>query len=281
MSWPTIGAEGTITSWGSTNFYSTFLAAITPNAGTMTISNDAQDVTGINAYAATTIPGLKSATATIAGFLNNAGSAGAPYIGNAFTLTFSGGYVVNPISWEWTASSPDHDITSRTIGGGTPLWKYFRPDIFSARLRYTCFVDSSTTIALPLDPNAATSSCSLAYGNSATLAANGIITNVPISIVRGQRNLVTYELMGTGSWVSANGPFGTSRTFGNTANTDPLWTAGVPTSSPAGALVLNTGNSKTLTAQDSFWTQLRLAGTVSGAVQASANIRVTGTVVAA
>ena len=270
MSYPLISANATVTSWGSTNFYSTVLAAITPNSARINITNDDQEVTGIGAFASVMIPGLKSANVTLGGY------AGSPvYLGNAGSITSTGtpnGYVTTVQSWEWVARTPTvHDITPF---GGTPTWKTFRPDIFTSSLRYTALVDSSTSLAPAPDAGGGLQTVTLTYVSGGTIAMTGLIKQIGVTAVRGNKQLVTYQLDGSSTVTTAGGIFGTY-TMGGANNTHPLWSAG---GSAAGAMVVTLLTGKTISLADSFYTSMRVSCAPSAPVAVEFNVQATGAV---
>lgn len=270
MAYNLIGANAVVTSWGSTNFYSTCLAAITPNSARITITNDDQEVTGIGAFASVMIPGLKSANVVLGGY---AGSS--PYLGNAGAITSTGtpnGYVTTVQSWEWIARTPTvHDITPF---GGTPTWKTFRPDIFTSSLRYTALVDSSTSLAPAPDAGGGLQTVTLTYVSGGTIAMSGLIRQIGVTAARGNKQLVTYQLDGSSTVTTAGGIFG-SFTMGGANNTHPLWSAG---GSAAGAMVVTLGTGKTISLADSFYTNMRVSCAPSAPVAVEFNVQATGAV---
>lgn len=270
------GAEGAITSWGSTNIYSTILAGITPVSAVLYVGSDDIDVTGLGAFAVTKIPGLKSARVDFRGY---AGST--TYIGNNGNLAYSaGGYALHVPEWNWSMATPTvHDITEFNP---TVVWRSFMPDIYASSIRFTAGIDSTTALVMPPDPAAALPTLTLTYKSGATIASTGLIRAVSPSVVRGQKNVATYELVGTGNTTTVGGIFG-SRTWGGSNNSDttngmPLWSAG---GSAAGAMVITAVTGRTYSLADSFITSMRLSCNVGGAVMLEGSIQATGAVTVA
>lgn len=271
MGYWTIGSEGRLTSWGSANFYSTLLAAMTTNRATVRIGSDDINITGLNVHQAAYIPGLKRVQVDITAMLGST-----PYLGNNGLVSLSTGYDELVQSFEWTASTPTvHDITPFASGGGVE-WMSFRPDIFMASATFTAGVDSATALTLPPAPGASLPTLTLQYTTNGTLAASGIIRQVSAGPVRGQKNLAEYSLVGTGAWTAAGAAsvFG-SRTFGSSANNDPLWTS---TGSAVGAMVVQMAPSRTLTLTDSFWERMTLRCSVGAVPTINISVRGTGSV---
>lgn len=270
MAYPTIWAEGTIASgWTGHAFYVNLLAALTVRAATVTITNEDHDVTGLGAAVISRIPGLRSATATLQAF------AATPYIGNFMNVAYSaGGYAINPTSFEINISTPTvHDITSRTIPAGAPLWRYFRPDVFQASARYTAMADSATALVVPSVSAAALPTVTMTYGSGATLAGSGIIQQLGASITKGNKNLANYVVDWSGAVTAAGGIFG-SYVFGS--QVDPMWNgANTGTLIP---LVVTLASGRTITFADSFWTSIRISGSVGAPVMVDIGVRASGVV---
>lgn len=285
-SFPLIGSQGSVVSWGATgtasNFYADLLSSITPASARWTISGDVHDVTGMGTYAVAKIPGLKSATAVISGFGGNAAGAVTPYVGNRGTLSFSaGGYALHIQSWEWTARTlAVHDITSTTQA--TPvLWRYFRPDIFTHSCRFTALVDDTTSLVNLPDVGASLPTVTLTYGSSQTIAVTGILRMVDCTVAKGNKQLVTYEIDGTSTAAMSGGflsGLGTSDTWGGSANLTPFWTAG--SASIEGQLIINNTSTgpKRVTFADSFWTSIRVAVSPGAPVGVQIGVQATGVV---
>jgi len=269
----TKGEEGALTSWGSANINATILSGMITNSCTLFVGSDTQDVTGLGAHAAVNIPGLKTWRVDFRGF---AGSSA--YIGNNGAITYSaGGYALHVPEFTWNASTPAvHDITEFN-SGSPPEWRTYMPDIFQNSARYVAGIDADTAIVFPPAPGAALPTFTMTYKSGATLAMTGLIQRVGPAIVRGQKNMATYDVLGSGTTTAVGGVFG-SHTFGGTLNGDPLWSAG---GSATGAIVVTAASGRTYSGTDSFWTSLQLQCTVGGAVMVSGSIQGCGTLTAA
>jgi len=262
----TKGDSGSVVSWGSANFYSTLLAGISPARATVFVGADTPDVTAFQAFAATSIPGLKMCRATISAY---AGST--PYLGNAGTLAYDmGGYALHVPGWQWTASTPAvHDITEFNP---SVVWRSFMPDIFQAACSFTAGIDSATAVVLPPAPAASLPVLTLTYKTGGTLASSAIISSLNSTIAVRNKNVAAYNVKMTGTTTAAGGIFGT-KTFGSTINTDPLWSAG---GAAVGALVIQAYSGRTYTFADSMWTRIQLTCEVGAPVRVDIDVQGSG-----
>lgn len=272
----TKGEEGSVVSWGSANFYSSFLALLSSNRAAVYIGSDVVDVQAFGAYAAARTPGLKQCRATISGY---AGST--PYLGNAGLLAYSsGGYVLHAQRWSWSASSGVDDITE--FNATPPEWRSFMPDGFQADCEFTAGIDADTALALPPAPQigpSALPTLTLTYRNGGTLAAKAVIQSVNATIPLRGKNLAAYNVLGTGIWTAAGASslFG-SRTFASAVNQDPFWSVG---GAAAGALVIQAASGRTYSFADSFWTRMQLTAEVGSPVRVDVSVQGTGVLTAA
>lgn len=266
MAYILAGIQGALTSWGSANQNATIASAITPASVNCTIAGDSQNVTGLNANYATMIPGLKSTSGTITGFTGST-----PYIATSGQVAYnSGGYALHIYSAEATLRTATvHDITELSSGS---QWKAFRPDLFTWSFRYTAGIDNTDPIVAPPNTGASLPTVTLTYGSGATLIGSGLIRQVTPTIVRGQKQIATFEVDGSGSLATAGGIFGTS-TLGGSVNTAPLWAAG---GAATGAMVITAAGSRTYTIADSFWTAIKLSWTPASAARVDINWQGTG-----
>lgn len=273
MAWPLIGSEGSVGSWGSTNFYSTLLTALSPNSAIVNVTSDSQDITELATFTVAELPGLLFGSATISGF-----AGASPALGNNGGIAYSaGGYALHVYRSSVRMFTPTvHDITAMNTGS-PPTVRAFRPDIFQIGGEYTAGIDSGTALVLPNIPGDSLPTLTLTYLSGATLSGPAIIRQVGPSVVRGQKQVATYQWRGTGSWASVGGLFGT-RTFGSGANLDPLWSAG---GSAAGAMTINMKAASTVKKvdfADSFWTGISLDWEPGAPVKASISVQATGAI---
>lgn len=248
MAYVLISDQGALTSWGSGNQNATILAAITPARATLDIVENVANVSALGTAYESFIPNLKSVAGSIGGYIGSA-----PYIGAIGIVAFSsGGYALHVTEAEVSIrTTTAHDITELNAGS---QWMRFRPGTLTWSIRYTAMIDSGTAIVAPPDTGASLPTVTLTYGSGATVAGAGVIRQVGVAIVRGNKQLVTYEITGTGTLTTAGGIFGTS-TLGSTHNTAPIWNAG---GSATGAMVITAASGRTYSMADSFWTGIRL-----------------------
>lgn len=272
MGYATTGAEGSVVSWGSANFYSALLAAIKPVGARITVTNRDNDITGLGVEQAVMLPGLSEWTASLSAF-----AFATPRLGNVGTVTFSaGGYAVHVQSWEVTFTALEHDVTefASTPASG-PTWMAFRPDgpvTVSGKL--TCRADSATALVLPHQVGASLPTLTLVYGDEAVddqIAGTALLKQLGASVQKGQLNMAEYSFDGSGSWT----PAGTSSPLGSSAIGIPLWSQG---GAAVGALVVATKTgSKTLSGADSFWKSITIRCAVGAPVELNVEVRGTST----
>lgn len=273
--------NATVSSWGSANIYATILAAITPASARYTITNNGQDVTGIGAFAMSQIAGLISADVTIGGY---AGSA--PYLGVYGSIAAGGSpsgastpYVTSPQSLSITLRTTGvHDITTGS-SGSPATYMSFMPDGFQASARWTSLVDSSTALSAP-DTRATTTYNQLAFtyanGGTVTFPACNIKT-VDVQLVRGNKQLVTYQADSNGSISAAGGIFGTQAAWGASTNPFPLWNLG---SGTPGALTLQlySVGPKSVAFADSFLKSMTITAAPASPVGIECSVQPTGVI---
>jgi len=279
VSFPLLGRNATVNSWGSTNLYSTILAAITPASARYTLRNNGQNITGIGSFAMSQIAGLCSADVTIGGY---AGSA--PYLGVYGSVAAGGSpsgastpYVTSPQSLTITLETTGvHDITTGSTGSPA-TYMSFMPDGFQARASWTALVDSSTALSGP-DLRTTTTYNQLAFtyanGGTVTFPACNIQTT-DVQLVRGNKQLVTYQAESNGGISASGGIFGTQASWGTSTNPFPLSSLG---GSAAGALVLYliSGGAKSISFADSFIRSMSITATPSAPVAVTMAVRPTG-----
>lgn len=283
MGYQTTGAEGTVVSLGSSNFYSTLLSRITPANATVKVTNDDIDITGLDVEQAVYIPGLSSWTADISGR-----AFATPRLGNVGTVVFSGGTptgsgagVLHVQGYELNIETENvHDITElAALPANGPLWRNFRPDAIRVSGRITAFADSATALSIPhTTAQSVFPTLTLLYGDSATdetIAGQAKLNSLSAAVRRGSLNTAEYSFMGSGAWT----PAGTNSPLGSSALAIPLWSQG---GSVVGPLVVATlTGSRTLTGQDSFWRRLTIRCQVGSPVEFDISLQGVGTLTAA
>jgi len=273
MGYPNTGSEGAVVSWGSTNFYSTLLAAISPNSAIVSVNGEDIDVTELDDDFYSTINGLSDWSVQLEAF-----GFATPRLGNVGTVTWpTTGYVLHAYAWEWRIETTQvHDITELASSPASgPVWRSFRPDSTRVSGTVRCRADSATALPVPHQPGVAIPTLTLVYGDDTAdqqISGAARIRNITTSIRTQSLTDVDIAFTGTGAWT----PAGTSSALGSSAFGIPLWSQG---STAQGAIVIDTKSSatrKTLTGVDSFWRSITIRCAVGEAVSMSIDIQGTG-----
>lgn len=276
MSYPLKGANAEIHALGSANFYSTYLAAITPASASVSVTNNGQDVTGLGAQAIAELPGLLSATATIGGF------AGAtPYIGNVCGVSNSGGtsamYSVDIQSFDIALRCVASQEVTKFNSGTPPTVMSFMPDIIQMGATITAMVDNSTALTLPDLYSNTLNTFVLTYGATGVLTLSGNVKAMRVSTAKATKTMVQYTLGSSGTIANTGGLFG-SHTFGGAVNQDPLWSQGGAAVGAASFYWIADG-AKSLVFADSFWTGIRIVSRGPGLpVMTEMDLQATGAI---
>lgn len=189
MGYRTMGYEGQITSWlpaagVNEHIFGTWCRG---NTATLTITPGAQNTTGFGSLITTTATtGMAEWTVSVAGIAPKA----TPAIGNAGTVTFSGGYVAHVKSWAYTITSAEADVTS--FADGTGKYKVYKPGLLTMTGTFTCFVDSATLLKEPTLAGVAAAALVLTSQASNTVTADAIATAMTVSTPVEGVNEVTY-----------------------------------------------------------------------------------------
>lgn len=275
MGYPLRSYEGAVTSWGSTNFYSTLLAAMRPISARVNINNPGVDVTGFTSASKQLTRGIADATVELSGY-----AFATPRLGTQGLVTFSATtntYVQFADEWDWEISWPEHDITQMS---GAPTWRSFMPGgpaVNRGRFRARPVSDTALENPFIVGTPAADPSLTLRYGDSATdetLAGTALVTKLGVSLNTGDAQMAEYEFEFDGDVT----PAGTGSLFGSTALGACPWSAG---GSAAGAMVISTketSTTKTISIADSFVTRISMSVKVGEPTKVDMTVRVTGAV---
>lgn len=275
MGYVTTGAEGTVVSLGSTNFYSDLLSRWTPMSARLRIESESHDITGMDVESAVKLAGLYSWTVEISGMAH-----ATPQIGNVGSVAFSaGGYALHVRSYNLNIQAREIDITELTgPPQGTGVSRVWRPDgPIEISGDIETMADSSTSPVLPAHVANPSSlpTVTLGYGDFGTdntIAGGAQLTALDVSVAKGQENTYDYSFVGSGAWT----PAGTTNPLGGTALGIPLWNAG---GSVVGPIVIATlTGTKTFTGADSFWTRLGIRTAVGSPIELNATLRGTGAI---
>lgn len=260
MAYALASYEGSIESWGSSNFYSDLLAAVRVHSATLTISNPATDTTGDGHSSMRHIAGLGEWSADV-----SAMAFASPRLGNQLLVSGSGLYSTHVQSWSLTMATNPLPNTDAAVT--PPTWRSTRPGLLRLSGSWTAHITSGAALPLPSQPGSSPVTLTLRYGDSTvdeTLSLPVIITRARPQRPRGQIQVVEYAFEGSGDLT----PAGTNSVFGTTALSAMPWSAGGTT---AGALVFATmDGTRFFTGDDSF---LRTA-TISANVGANEPVNV-------
>lgn len=276
--YPLNGANATINSLGSSNFYSRYLAAIRGASARFSETNDNPDVTGLGSNCVQSIPGLYSGNLTIGGY---AGST--PYIGNVCGLSFGVGtmYAVDIQSFNITLSSVGVSEITKFNSGSPPVVRDFMPGIFACSASWVCMVDANTPLTAPNRYGDTLQTPVFTYGNSATLTfnANGaIVRSLGLTVNRGaQKQIVQYSLQSVSTVQASGGLFSGGENFGSAPNLSFPWSQGGATKLGVGNLYLLGSGTRKIDWVDAFATQVRIAMPGPGApVTTEMDLQLTG-----
>lgn len=263
VTYPLRGANATVQSWGSANFYSTLLAAMKPASMRFQFVNDGPDTTGIGEFAHSEIPGLIGGSFTIGGF---AGST--PYLGVYASIAASGGttpYLSDVQSITLTLASRVDDATTGSAGSPATYTSPMPSGAFMATATWRCLVDQNTALVKPDVRGATLNNLVFTYGSSQTLAfATGNIKRLNVEVVRSQKQLVTYQATSVGTITPAGSLLG-STAFSNSAPF-PLWSGAAGSTQGAMVAYLNGAADRTITLADSFATSITINATPAAPV---------------
>lgn len=266
QSYPIISTDGSVTSWGSTNFYSDLLSRISPNTSTFNITAQPFDTTAIGSTTTNHIGGLRSVSGTLSGRVNlKSGASHIPSIGNNGLVTFASGYADHVKSWSLTLETVAvHDITSQNAT--PPTYASYRPDRIRATGTYTALVDATDDLIYVPAPNALGAAIDLKYGENTAdelIEFDAVVTQLSTTMATPSLNQVVYGFVAS----TAITPSGTNSILGSSALTVPLWTWSSGSSVP-NLLTLTAITGKTYIV-DAFWTRISLDCSVDSLVEVS------------
>lgn len=260
-SYPVTGIESAV-AWGSTNFYSVLIAAMTKNEATLDEDTTVLDGSALGSASTASLPGLRGRSGTIRGHCF-----ATPVVGNVGIASWSGRYLALLRGFDVTIETVAvHEYTPLNIDpatalAGTPTDLVFRPDA----IRWFGTIDMSVDIDTELTQldKAGDSSVSLVLtmngaGTPATLTGNAYATRMGKTARRGALQTVQYAFTGTGNLTAA----GTGNPFGTTAfgSAVPVWHSGVALDNTTNAttLLTLTDSASYNHKLDAFWTRIRV-----------------------
>jgi hypothetical protein len=273
MAYQTTGYEAALTSWGSSNMYSTLLSRIRVRECRLNLSGSAEDISAIASGTYTALSGLRSWTMSVRAMAFSGG-----VLGNIGFVNLSAGYATHVKSWRATVETTAvHDTTPfrATVGGSAPTWREFRPDS-GVRVSgsFTTGVDDATALSLPTAAQGSAPTITLHYGNGATaetLATAAIIQPIGITAAVGGLAQAEHSFTGTGALTTA----GTASLLTTGTFAGMPWSAG---GSAAGAMVFTLSSGRTWTGTDSFLRSISWTVDVGRPVEVSLEIQGTGAI---
>lgn len=202
MGQATIGANGLVTSWGSSgdDVYQLINGGMDCAEITFDDSADVLDDTafsGSGVSAMTQKAGLRSWTATITGFYPKTSKK----VGNGGLVTFASGDVVHIKSWDMTIENSEYEITEFSASNVTE--KLFRPGPYKWSGSFEGYVDSaaaaSRVTAAGTAASAATFKISEEGATDSQLAGNIFVNGLNVGIAVGSLNSKRYSYTGSGT----------------------------------------------------------------------------------
>lgn len=257
MGYPTIWAEGTLTSLGNANFYSNLLSKCIPNRTALLVESDDFDTTPENQVFERHMPGQYAYTLEV-----GAEAFAAPVHGLAGLIAYSaGGYALHVRAWRLRMAAQEFKITEQvsvSAGYTSHLW---RPGNYGWSATVECVADSTTALVLPQTPTAGGAEPSyptvtLSMASGVTLAGSAFIRQLGVTRQRGGECFATYELRGR----SAITPAGASNPLGTSIINSVLWSEAnyATPASGVGPWQLNTNATEGFEGDDCFWTAINI-----------------------
>lgn len=271
MSYPLVGNEATITSWAGTA-NAAMLAKLTDTDFNIDADVEGMDVTGAGVADFALIPGEKSLTAKLSGFLLD-GSSPVKVIGSLGDVVLSAGYT-NILKRAKFTSEPVaiHDITEMR---SSPEFKTFRPDtVLRNTFEFDCLVEDDVDIGDLPKIGDADVTATLTYATGKTLAGSAQILGRRFGMPKDGLQLASFR----GEYNGAVTAAGTNAFFTAGALVVPEWPDGIQTDP---VLVFNTGGSGTgdVWTVSAFWSRLTVAWEVGKPVTVEIDLQPTGALV--
>lgn len=202
MGQATIGANGLVTSWGSSgdDVYQLINGGMDCAEITFDDSSDVLDDTAFNGSgvsAMTQKAGLRSWTATITGFYPKTSKK----VGNGGLVTFASGDVVHIKSWDMTIENSEYEITE--FSGSNVTEKLFRPGPYKWSGSFEGYVDSAAAASRVTAAGTAASSATFKISEEGAtdsqLAGNIFVNGLNVGIAVGSLNSKRYSYTGSGT----------------------------------------------------------------------------------
>lgn len=272
MSFPLVGNDASVTSWVGT-FNAIMLAKLTDTDLDFDGDVEGQDVTGSNVGSFVLIPGEKSFTSKLTGFLLDE-AAGNKVIGSLGDVSLAAGYTDILKRVKFTLETvATHDITEMRVN---PEFKEFRPDtVIRGIFEYDCLVAEGVSQGdLPaIGDSGVATTLTYATGTGGatpkTIAGNAQILGRRFSMPKDGLQLVSYRGTFDGDMTAA----GANAFFPVGVFVTPTWNDGV--NNPI--FTFNTGGSVDQEwAVSAFWNRITLSWEVGQAATAEIDLMPSG-----
>lgn len=266
MGYPTVGYEGALTSWASTN-NTALLANMKPYSATFNIPEGVADRTPFAPTDNTAQfgGGLREWSGTIRGRY-----ASTPLVGYLGNIAHSGGDILYVEKWALQISALVHKFTGLQSTATLAGWESFRPGLIEWKGSYDGFLDSATTPVLPQTPQTAAAAATLTLTTSNTFAGTILVNNLTLASSPRDLNKKGISFMGSSTLTAA----GSANLFAAGAVTTPEWdTTGDGVSDSTMVFTLSSG--RTLTGA-AFWTEISVTVDPKAFTEITVNFRGSG-----
>lgn len=279
MGYPTIGAKGAVTSWGTSgdDVYQ-LLQAIgfaEANLSMMAAQLDDTVFSGSGVSSMSQKAGLGEWTATLTGLYPKA----TKKIGNGGLVTYAAGDVLHIKGWNLNIETQEIDITEQA--SSPVLWKSYRPGVIKWGGDFEGHIDSGTNVSGVTPPGTAASAMTLKVteegATDSSLAGSAFIHAVDVGIQVGSTtpNTKKYQFTGSGD-LTHTYPAG----LGLTGTSSPSVIA--PSSWDADGdgvgdrtLVFQADSGRTYTG-NAFWRSISISNQLNDLIKIVVGIRGTG-----
>ncbi len=253
--YPTLGLEGSVTSWvGTAN--ALLLSKTNQYAATINVDGGLLDRTAF--AVGSTVPftshgvGLRSWSGTISARILLGGLPPSGYLGS---ITYASGYTILPQGWDLAINSNVVEITALGTTATIAGWKQFRPGQLTWSGNYRTLVGNTTalTAALPFAPNTAAASATFTLSSTGPTTLAGTIHHSPASfgIPVGDKNTIGFGFTGSSTLTAAGG----ENPIAAGAVALPEWDLTSSDGIADTTLVFTTSTGRTLTGP-AFWSSL-------------------------
>lgn len=257
--YPTIGYEGSVTSWAGTA-NALLLSKSSQYEATLNVDGGITDRTEF--AAGSTVPfksfgvGLRSWSGSIRARILLGGLPPSGYLG---AITYASGYTLFPQGWDMTIACAPTDITGLGTAATVAGWKQSRPTQIEWSGSYNTLVGNTTalTAALPPAPNTAAAAATFTLSSTAPTNFSGTIHHGPtgLHIPVADKNTLNFGFQGSSTLTAA----GLENVIAAGAVAVPTWdTTGDGIADCD--LVFTTSTGRTVTGP-AFWTALKFTVT--------------------